>query len=75
MFSKLLKREIIYQLHAAHRSIERDISPGRILEIIDDPASAVTIQKNHRIKFCNNSEVVIAELKGNSLWIITAYRK
>lgn len=73
MYSKLLKKEIIYQTHATHRSFERKIAPQMINEIIDDEKTQVSIQKNRRIKFSNNGFIVIGELRDNSLWIITTY--
>jgi hypothetical protein len=75
MHSRLLKKEIIYNIHATHRFTERQILPEEIIGIIDDKKTVVSIQKNKRIRFENKNVVVIGEIKNDSIWIITAFRK
>jgi len=73
MYSRLLKKEIIYNVHAAQRSIEREIPAKILLETVDNPSTNVSLQKNGRMKFKKDNLIIIAEMKNNALWIITAY--
>ncbi len=74
MISKLLGVEINFNLHASNRSYERYIDNEKIMSVIDDPLSIVTVQKNHRMKFVNGKIVIIAELKNHELFIITVFK-
>ncbi len=74
MNSELLGMEIVYNVHASNRSLERAIGITAVKNIIDDPATDCRIQKNGRLKFINSETVIIAEVRKGCLWIITVFQ-
>ena len=73
MFSQLLDMDIVYNVHASNRTLEREVLPSLVKEIIDDPSTECEIQQNGRLKFENKGLVIIGEVRKSRLWIVTVF--
>jgi len=73
LFIRRLGQTVVLDLHAAHRSFEREVPLERIVQALESPDARVSLQGNGRIRLEWKDITIILEKRPLSLAVVTVF--